>query len=84
MSQTLCLQFVVHVHAPSEFQGKKATEAMLDAFCLMAIVQGQLQHMLVNEQLRKIEDFMLKILNIPKYSLVSFTKKNFFEKKFFF
>jgi hypothetical protein len=31
----------------------------------MAIVQGQLQGMLVNEQLRKIEDFILKILNIP-------------------
>ncbi len=27
MSQTLCLQFLVHVHAPSEFQGKKATES---------------------------------------------------------
>ncbi len=47
----------------------------------MAIVQGQLQHMLVNEQLRKFEDFMLKILNISNYSLVSSTKKLCFEKK---
>jgi hypothetical protein len=52
MSQTLCLQFLVHVHAPSEFHGNKATQAMLDVFCLMAIVQGQLQHMLVNEQFK--------------------------------